>query len=74
LQRRNRVDGVRAAEVLRRYVGQAEGAHLSLGDQFGHGADGLLDRGLLAAVVQVVQVDHINAKPSQARLARLQHV
>lgn len=55
-----------AAELFRGYVGQAEGAYLSPGDQLGHGSDGLLDRDSLAAVVQVVQVDRFNAKPSQA--------
>jgi len=44
-------------------------ADLALGDQLGHGADGLLDLRSLRRAVQVVQVDHVHAQPGQRRLA-----
>jgi hypothetical protein len=50
-------------------LGQAQVADLALGDQFGHGADGLLDFCCLRRPVQVVQVDHVDAEPGQRALA-----
>ena len=51
------------------HLGQAQVADLALGDQLGHGADGLLDLRGLRRAVQVVQVDHVHAQPGQRRLA-----
>jgi len=42
--------------------------HLALLDQARHGADGILDRHLRVHSMQVVEVDDLNAKPSQTGL------
>jgi hypothetical protein len=41
-------------------------AHLARGHQFGHGADGFLDRHVRVASVHVVEVDDVGLQPLQA--------
>ena len=67
LERRDRVDGVRAADRLRRGLGQAEVAHLARLDELRHRADGLLDRHADVDAVLVVEVDVVDAEPLAAR-------
>src|SRR6266536_3355709 len=56
LQRGERVDGVGAADRVRAGLGQADVAHLALGDQVGQGADGLLDGRVRVDPVLVVEI------------------
>ena len=62
------------AQLARGDFAQAEVAHLARGDQFGHGADGLLDRHCDIDPVLVIEVDDVGAEPAQTRLARLPDV
>ena len=48
--------------------------HLAGRDQFGHRADGLLDRHGWVAPVQVVQVDHVGLQALQALVDALAYV
>lgn len=68
LQRGDRVHGVRATNRLRRGLGQADAQDLAFGDQLGHGADGLLDGGVLVDPVLVVEVDPVGAQALQGAL------
>ena len=65
LQRGDRVHGVGAADRVDPGLGQPDVADLALGDQFGDGADGVLDRGVRVDPVLVVQVDVVGVEPSQ---------
>src|SRR5689334_14688035 len=65
LQRRDRMDGVRAADRPSAGLGEAEMLHLSGLDQLGHRADRLLDRRFRVDAVLVVKVDVIDAEPPQ---------
>ena len=49
-------------------------ADLALGDEFGHGAEGVGDRHLRVGAVQVVEVDDVDAEPGQGRLAVAAHM
>ena len=64
------MDSVGASDVVDGDIGQAHGPDLACGHEPGHRRDRFLDRGVLAAVVQVVQVDDVDAEAPQARLAR----
>jgi hypothetical protein len=57
------VDGVGAADRLDPCLGQADAADLALGDQFGEGADGVLDGCVGVDAVLVVQIDVVRAEP-----------
>jgi hypothetical protein len=48
--------------------------HLALGDQLGHRTDGLPDRDVELATMQVVQVNDVDPEPAQRGLARGAHV
>ena len=65
---------VGAPDRLRAGLAQAEVAHLALLDQPRHGADRFLDRHALVDAVDVIEVDHVDAEPLQARLAGDRHV
>ena len=52
-------------QLVGRDLGQPEVTDLSLGHEFGHGADGVGERDGRVDTVQVVQVDHIDAEPPQ---------
>ena len=62
---RDRVHGVRAADRVDPGFGEPDVAYLALGDQFGDGADGVLDRGVGVDAVLVVEVDVVGAEPAQ---------
>ncbi len=66
--------GVRPTNRLRRCLGEAEVAHLPLLDQFGHRADGLLDRRVGVDAVLVVEVDVVGAEALERGFAGAQHV
>src|SRR5207302_8238876 len=70
LQRRDRVDRVRATDRRRRCLGQAEKPHLALLHEVRHGAYGLLDRRRRIDAVLVVEIDHADAQAREARLTR----
>src|SRR5206468_3675542 len=74
LERRDRRRRRRAADVLRQRLGQPEEAHLALVGELLHRADRLLDRRLRIDAVLLVEVDHVDPEPAQARLARLLHI
>ncbi len=74
LQGRDRVHGVGPADGGRRRLGQAEVADLAGGDQFAHGAHGLLDRRVGVDPVLVVEVDVVDAQPGQRGVTGLPHV
>ena len=63
-----------AADPFRMRFGQAEEPHLPQRHQPGHRADGLLDRHGGIDAVLVIQVDHVNAQPLQARVAGLDDI
>ena len=69
LQRRDRVDRVRAADRLGRRLRQPEEADLAGVDQLGHRADGLLDRHPGVDPVLVVEVDVVDGEAPQRRVA-----
>jgi hypothetical protein len=62
------VDGVGAADRGGAGLGQAEVADLALGEQFGDGADGVLDRRARVDPVLVVQVDVVGAEALEGSL------
>ncbi len=62
--------GVGAPDGVGPGFGQAEVADLALGDELGHGADGLLDRGVGVDAVLVVEVDVVGAEPLQRAFDR----
>ena len=66
LQRGDRVHGGGATDRVDRRLGQAEVAHLALGDELGHRPDGLLDRHVEVGAVLVVEVDVVDAEPAAA--------
>ena len=74
LQRRQRMDGVCAADGGGDRLADSESADLALGDQPGHGAHGVLDRHRRVDSMDVVEVDDVHPEAAQARLARLRHV
>ena len=74
LHRGDRVDGVRAADRLRRGLAQPDVADLALGDELGERADRLLDRRARVDAVLVVEVDVIGAQALQRALDRAPHV
>jgi hypothetical protein len=51
-------------------VGQAEVAHLALGDELGHGAHRLLDGHARVGEVDVPEIDRVDPEAPQARLGR----
>jgi hypothetical protein len=63
------MDGMGAADRRRSGFRQAEMAHLALPDQFGHRCDGVFDRRLRIDTVLVIEIDSVDPKPHQARLA-----
>jgi hypothetical protein len=65
---------VRAADRLGPRLRQSEGADLALLDQALHRADGLLDRHVRVDAVLVIEIDDLQAKTLQARLAGLHDV
>ena len=69
LHGRDRVHGVRAADRLGAGLGEADVADLALLHQFGHRADGLLDRRVGVDAVLVVEVDVVDAQALQRALA-----
>ncbi len=71
LQRGDRMHRVGPAQRRGRYLGQADRADLAGAHQVGQRADAVLDRHLLVPAVQVVQIDHVGAQPTQAVLAGL---
>ena len=62
--------GVGAADRAGAGLGQADVADLAFGDQFGQGADRLLDGRVRIDTVLVVQVDVVGAEPLQGALDR----
>jgi hypothetical protein len=74
LQGSDGVHGHGATKILRRHVRQAQPQHEALGHQTGHGLDGVLNRDVVAAVVEVVEVDDVHAQATQAAFARLPDV
>ena len=71
LQRRDRLDGVRAADRLHAGLGQAEVLDLALADQFLHRAGHVLDRHVRIDAVLVEQVDAVGPQPLERRLDHL---
>jgi hypothetical protein len=65
------MDGVRAADRVRRGLGEPDVAHLARSDELSHRAHGLLDRRLEVDAVLIVEVDVVDAEPLERRLARL---
>lgn len=63
-----------AADGVGRGLAQAQRAHLALLHQLAHGADRILDRHRWIDAVLVVEVDHVDAQPLEARIARRLHV
>ena len=61
-------------ELGRGDLGNAKMPDLALGDELGHGADGVRDRHLRVGAVQVVEVDDVDAEPGQGRLAVAAHM
>ena len=70
LQRGDRVHGVGAADRCGAGLGKADVQDLSLGNQLGQGADGVLDRGVRVDPVLVVEVDAVGAQPLQGAFDR----
>ena len=68
------MDGVRAADRLRRRLGKPDVVDLSGVDQLRHRADGLLDRHVRIDAVLVVEVDVVDAEPPQRAVDRSAHV
>ena len=62
------------ADGLRPGLAQAEMADLALLDQARHRAHGVLDRHVGIDAMDVVEIDHVDAEPLQARLAGDRHV
>src|SRR5215475_8127853 len=60
---------VRPPDGVRTGLAKAEMAYLALLDQTRHGADSLLDRNIGIDPVDVVEVDHVDAEPLEARIA-----
>jgi hypothetical protein len=59
LQRRDRLDGVRAADRLRARLGEAEMPHLAFADQVLDRARHVLDRHVGVDPMLVEQIDHV---------------
>ena len=70
LQRGDRMNRVRPADRAGPGRGQPDVADLALSDQFGHRADGVLDRCSWIDTVLVVQVDVVGAKPPERTFDR----
>ena len=70
----DRVDGDGGAQLVGRHLREAEMAHLARRDEFGHRADGLLDRHGQVAPVHVVEVDDVGLQPVEALVDALPHV
>ena len=70
MQRDDRVHGVGAADGCRPGLGQPDVQDLSLGHQFGEGADGVLDGSVRVDAVLVVEVDAVGSEPLQRALDR----
>jgi hypothetical protein len=68
------MDGLGAAQGVRRRLAEAEVPHLPLADQRGHGAHRLLDRRTGIDAVQAVEVDVIGPQPPQGAVDRPTHV
>ena len=68
------MDGAGAPDRGRRRLGQSEPADFPRDDQFGHRADGLLDRHARIDAVLIVQVDDVQAEPLQRCVAGAPHV
>ena len=71
LHGRDRVHGMRCANRGRRHLRQPDRLDLAGLDQAGQRADAVLDRHLLVAAVQVVEVDGLDPQPRQAFVAVL---
>ena len=56
------------------HLRQPEVTDLARGHQFGHGADGFLDRHVRVAAVHVVQVDDVGLQSLQALVDALPHI
>ena len=69
LERRDRPDGQRALDQLRRMVREAAVANLSLGDELLERAPRLLDRHAAVDVVELQEVEPLATEPAQALLA-----
>lgn len=74
LHRGHRVHRRGLLELVDGHLGQPEVTDLAGLDQIGHGAHGVSDRDLRVDAVQVVQIDRLDAKPLQRRLAIAAHV
>ena len=68
------MDRRRPAQGFHAGLREPQRAHLAFPHQFGHRADGFLDGRARVHAVLVIQVDHVHAQPSQARLAGAAHV
>ena len=74
LDRRDRMDRVRPFGLRDREGRKPEGTHLAGADEFGHRAPGLLDGDVRIDAVEVVEVHHIGAQPSEGSVDRRPHV
>src|SRR5258707_15796003 len=63
-----------AANSLRGSLGQAEVAHLARAYELGHGTDCLFDRDIGIDAMLIIEIDHIDAEPFQAGVARRAHI
>ena len=63
-----------ALELVHRRLRDAEGPHLAGRDELGHRAPRLLDGRLRVHAVQVVEVDGVDAEPTQRAVARIADV
>ena len=70
LQRRDRLDGVGAADRLHAGLGEAEVLDLPLLDQLLHGAGHVLDRDVRVDAVLVEEVDRVGPEPLRASARR----
>src|SRR5437867_11923623 len=66
--------GVGAAEGLLAGFGEAEGAHLPLVDERGHGAHDVLDRYRSVDAVLIEEIDAVRLEPAQRALNGLADV
>src|SRR5215467_9491094 len=55
-------------------LAEAEMADLALLDEPRHGADGVLDRHVRVDAMDVIEIDHLDAEPLEARLAGDRHI
>ena len=63
------MNGVRAADRLRRRLGKAEVANLPRLDELGHRADRLFDRRVRVDAMLVVEIDRVDAETLQRGVA-----